>query len=417
MKHLTAILLLCCSAAAEPFDFMLLTTRQDAAMDWWYAVPQPFALQATPVSSVNKGEYFRIIPIFKNYQTDLGRSAAITFDLKVTRPDGTVEPDLAELEGHIGLAAPPDLLPAQAVINMCFEPDDPYGDYTIEVRAVDRVAQSTNTQHKIIQLKKFGIQPLDQAERDRLFLTYPVAPNPARALSAFLQTDEQFLDESFEPVWSAAWFFKTVIERNDYLFPLMIEQFAESKPKQQRDIILMAVLLGRAEQLPRLNAELKHFRRLIEGGRVPDPYAEITNARQLDMLWAEFFATGTVRPIKQIVRSLALVQHLGTLDKITAGELDPDDPEVARKGFREAVFQSALWSLKSNAAQVPLVRHYCLGILATEELEKPVESCLAMLLQSLEAESPAKKEKDTSHERDHHHRQSPGPDRPLQPGG
>jgi len=417
MKWITAILMIGVSVFAEPFDFMLLTTRQDAEMDWWYAGPEPFAPKVTPVSTVVKDEYFRILPIFRNYKTDIGKSASITFDVKITKPDGSTYLDLPKLEGHIGLTSTKELLPAQAVINLCFEPEDAYGEYRIEITAYDQVAQQTNTQHKVIQLKEFEVEKLSKDERERLFLTYPSAPNPSRALSAFLQTEEQFFNEENEPVWSAVWFFKTIFEENEYCVPLMMKEFGFCKPKQKRDIILMAVLLDQTDQLPKLSTDLKRYQRLYEAGRVPDPYSTITNAKQLDMLWAEFFATGTVKPLKQIVRSLALVEHLGTIDKIKAGELDPEDKDVARAGFLEAVFQSALWSLKSNCKEVPLVRHYCVGILATEELEKPVETCLAMLLQSLEVETPAIKEKEESNENNHHDPQSSGTHRPVQPGG
>ena len=105
------------------------------------------------------------------------------------------------------------------------------------------------------------------------------------------------------------------------------------------------------------------------------------------MLWGEYFATGTIRPIRQLVTSLSLVEYSGTLEKIKAGELDPKKSEVYRAGNLEAVFQSALWSLRSNCRQSALVFQYCVRILNSEELEKNAQSCLAMLLKSIYGEA------------------------------
>lgn len=386
-RILIALLVLSSCALADPFDCMVAITRQDPSMDWWYAVPQEFAPHVNRISSVSKGEYFCIIPIFRNYTADSNEQARITFDIEVTRPDGTVDVSLSECDGHLGPATPPHLLPSQAVLNLCFDPDDPFGAYRIDVIAIDHMAGQTNRQSEVVLLEKFSLETLSEKERDDIFLNQVSVPNPGKALSAFLQTEQSFFNEDNEPIWSAIWFFKTIFENNQYLIPHMLNEYGFGTQKQKRDIILVMALMDQADQLPRMSGDLKSFKRVMEAGRVPNPYEEITSGKQLDMLWAEFFATGRVKPISKIVSSLDLVEHQGTLDKIKAGDLDPENPEVYRIGMLEAVFQSALWSLKSYCAQCPLVYHYCIGILHAEELEYPTQSCLSMLLQSVTLES------------------------------
>lgn len=61
MRLLAILFLLTATLHAESLEFMVALTRQDASMDWWYAVPEPFAPQLNQISSVAKGEYFRII--------------------------------------------------------------------------------------------------------------------------------------------------------------------------------------------------------------------------------------------------------------------------------------------------------------------------------------------------------------------
>ncbi|MDF7822403.1 hypothetical protein P4B35_00140 [Pontiellaceae bacterium B12227] len=381
---LPALILLSSTVFAEPFGSMVAITRQDPSMDWWYAVPQEFAPKINRISHVAKGEYFRILPVFNNYGTDADGRAHIIFDIEIIRPDGSPDLSLAKCEGHDGPAKSPALLPASAVVNMRFDPADVFGEYRINLTAVDLVNHQTNCQSEVLLLKKFSFQTLEESEREKLFFEYATAPDPSRAASAFMQTEHSFFDDESEPIWSAVWFFKTIFEENEYLIPHVLNEYPSASRKQKRDIILMMALLDKLDRLPRMSGDLKSFQRLMEAGRVPDPYAEITTGKQLDMLWAEFFATGRIKPVRQIVSSLNLVEHAGTLDRIKAGDLDPDQPAVYRKGMLEAVFQSALWSLRTNCSQCPLVFQYCIGILHSEELEKPIHSCLSMLLQSID---------------------------------
>ncbi len=377
------ILFLALSASGEAFDFMIAPTRQAASMDWWYAVPEGFTPQINLVSSVAKGEYFNVIPFFKNYGTTSNGHTHITYDIEVLRPDGSIDESLKHCDGHKGAASPPNLLAARAVMRLCFDPEDPYGEYTINITAVDHVSSQTNRQTVVIEQKEFILKTLTTEERDDLFSSYPTTPNPSLALASFLQTEHSFIDEDGNPLWSAIWFFKTVFENNDFLTPHLLKAFADGTPKQQKDIILVFILMDRTADLPTLPSNFKGFEQAMKAGRTPNPYAEITTGSQLDMLWAEYFATGRIQPIRQLTSSLNLIKHQGILDQIKAGELNIEDPEIFRIGRLEAVFQSALWSLRSNCEQSPLLFPYCVNILDAEELEGSAQRVLAMLLQSI----------------------------------
>ena len=376
-------LLLAITASGESFDFMIAPTRQDPSLDWWYAVPEGFTPQLNLVSSVAKGEYFNIIPFFKNYGTTSNGQAHITYDIEVLRPDGSTDESLQHCDGHKGAASPPHLLAARAVMRLCFDPEDPFGEYTVNITAYDHVSNQTNRQIVAIEQAEFKLDNLTEEERDELFFRYSTTPNPSRAFASFLQTEHDFIDEDNEPLWSAIWFFKTVFENNEFLMPHLLEAFSGGTPKQQKDIILILALMNRTDDLPVLPSQLKAFEQVMKAGRIPTPYSEITTGTQLDMLWAEYFATGRIKPIRQLTTSLSLVKHLGTLDQIKAGELDSESPEVRRVGMLEAVFQSTLWSLRSNCEQSPLLFPYCVNILDSEELDGPAQRVLAMLLQSI----------------------------------
>jgi hypothetical protein len=382
MKTIARIsaLLLAVTVYGEPFEVMIAPTRQDAAMDWWYAVPEGFAPQLSLVSSVAKGEYFNILPLFSNYAVDTNQNARITYDIEVLRPDGSTDEAIRSCDGHDGTAAPPNLLPARAVMRICFDPEDPYGEYVINVTGYDHISNQTNRQSVTVEQKAFRLEPLTEKERDELFFRYSTAPNPSLAAASFLQTVQPFFNEDHELIWSAIWFFKTVFENNEFLIPHLVEAFETATLKQQKDLLLVFALMGRTAELPELSPELKAYNRALKSRSITDPYSEITTANQLDMLWAEFFATGSIKPIRQLVTSLNLSPYEGTLDKLAADELDPKDPKVRRAAKLDAVFQSALWSLRTNCEPSPLLYSYCIGILQSEELEKPAQACLAMLL-------------------------------------
>jgi hypothetical protein len=380
------------TAIADPFEYSIALTRQDPSMDWWYAVPSEFTPRINQINCVAKGEYFRVIPFFKNYGIDTNGYANITFDFELLRPDGSIVESINAYAGYDGKVMVPELTPSHAVLNLCFDDNDPYGEYAINVTAYDHVLVATNHQTVLIEQKKFAFEVLTSEQRDDLFLKYALAPNPSRALSAFLQTEHSFFTNKNEPIWAAIWFFKTIFENNSYLIPHLLESFSTTSLKQQRDTILVLALMGKTDLLPKTSGELKTIQRIMEAGRIPNPYDEITTGKQLDMLWAEYFATGTVKPVRHIVTALNLVENRGTLDKIQAGELDPENLATYRAGMLEAIFQSALESLRSNCKKSPLVFHYCVGILDSEELEKNTQACLGMLLQSITNETDLKQE-------------------------
>ncbi len=398
MKSMVAVLVLCSfSVFAEPLEFIAALTRQDASMDWWYAIPQGFTPRLTPVSEVPTGEYFRIVPFFQSYSLDTNSEAKITFDIEVKSESGKVIEAVQHCIAHDGPAKKPNLILSAAIANFCFDSDSELGTYSINITAYDHVSHTTNTQSQPIKHIPFKTETLTEEEREKLFFEYPLAPNPTRACSAFLQTEQSFFNEENEPIWSAIWFYKTIVEHNEYLIPHLIEAFPAAGEKHQKDIIMLLEMLGKADGLPKLSGDLKIFKRVMEAGRYPDPYDVIENPKQLDMLWAEFFATGKLEPIQHLVTSLEWVEHVGTLEKIKAGELNPDELEVYRAGMLEAVFQAALWSLRSNCARTPLVFQYCVGIYQRNVLEEPAQRTLGLLLQSLIDEQKKEENSETDH--------------------
>jgi hypothetical protein len=75
---------------------------------------------------------------------------------------------------------------------------------------------------------------------------------------------------------------------------------------------------------------------------------EPNNPTVLDMLWADFFATGEAAPVRRIVVALNYDKYSGALDRYAKSEKTEKDRNDA---ILDTVFKAAMWSLESNAQQ------------------------------------------------------------------
>jgi hypothetical protein len=107
--------------------------------------------------------------------------------------------------------------------------------------------------------------------------------------------------------------------------------------------------------------------------RVLEPkYASV-----LDFLWADFFATGEVVPIRRIVAALNYDKHAAALDRYAQSEKTDKDREEAMLG---AVFKAAIWSLESNAKQHRRVGDLLEQIYYEGKLTQPEQLWVSVIL-------------------------------------
>lgn len=104
---------------------------------------------------------------------------------------------------------------------------------------------------------------------------------------------------------------------------------------------------------------------------------EPKNPTILDMLWADFFATGEAAPIRRIVVALNYEKYSGALDRYAKSEKTEKDRNDA---ILEAVFKAAMWSLESNARQHPRVGEILEQIYFSERLSQPEQLWLSATL-------------------------------------
>lgn len=382
-------------AEREDFDFFLFLTQQDLAMDWWFAVPSRFGPSPSRVDKVTKGEYFKVLPIFKNYGVTSGGGVDITYDVEIIKPDGNTYKTKKNLLGFRDPAPGSFLLPSVMIAVISFEPEDPYGEYTINVSAYDHVKGKKAEKIEKITLEAFNIKELEGNWKE-WYLTYPTCPRPVLALSAFINPPRPYLDNEDHPWWSALWFYKCVYAENEFLIPHTIEFYKTKATTQQRkDIILLFYLLNEIESLPIEDDLIQYLADLKKIG-IPDPYKGIVSPDQLDMLFAEFFATSRIKPVQQLLTALNLHIYSGTLDKMESGELDGSSTAVREKACLELLFKTALWSIARNCRQSLLFFQYCMGLCESDQLNEIERDWLIVILKSVSEEKLRKIQPDTT---------------------
>jgi len=366
------------------FDFLLVLTQQNMDMDWWFAVPAQFGPNVSQVSEVTKGEFVNIIPIFNNYGLTENKEANITYSVEIIAPDGAIDEAVSDIDGYSGEVPGAFLLPAIGRLAVSFDPEDMFGEYDVRVTAFDHIKNQKSSQNQKISLQKFGIEKQD-LNLDKWFLSYPSAPKPSLALTAFTNSPRPYFDDDGTPLWSALWLYKNIYSENEFLIPHTIDFYKIKASKQQKkDILLLFHILNRLDEIS-IEDSLQAYAKSLKTIAIPDPYQEITTGSQLDMLWAEYFATSKIKPIKQILKALNLSAYSGTIEKYKSGELEKTD-ETVNKLKLEAVFQSAIWSIMSNCKQSELLFQYCVGLYESKELNVTEKRYLGFMLRKVSEE-------------------------------
>ena len=100
----------------------------------------------------------------------------------------------------------------------------------------------------------------------------------------------------------------------------------------------------------------------------------------LDIQWGRFCASGKKRPIELIISTLKYGNYYGTIkrtDNKKNEELSNKEKDMILK---EAIFNAAIWSLRSNCLHHPLVKQYCMEIYEEGKLNKASKHWLGALL-------------------------------------
>ncbi len=264
------------------------------------------------VHKVCKGERVYVRSFITGAKADSYGSYYVTCDVHMVDPKGnpfyTKKNRLVWRENNVGGK---NVILSRVRVKLIFDPPDPLGDYTVILNFHDHIS---NERFRIAQM--LSLIPYDSDSkmmtREQLerFMTYYYQHPDSHRIMAALETATRINMPSARNSLAPA--FAALFADNAYLLPY---------------------LAGRIKNLS------EQARRLLSGQSGPNlKDGKIISAEELDMLWAVFFVTGEVEPLREIVAGVALGEDA--------------DPR------RKALGKAALESLKKNSKQHELVSAY-----------------------------------------------------------
>ncbi len=362
---------------AAPFAPLLVVTTQVAHDDLFLHL-HPFAPEGPRYQNVvqlHRGQRAFILPLARNYGLDPRSRADLTFETEILRPDGT--PDGRPLSSVLWQEAVPSaeltLYPATNIVFYA-EPHDPAGIYRITVRVHDHLAGESRALVHAFELIDYVAPSLPaDFDPDAWFHGYYLQPSPELALPALPRFFEKLpAAKRAGAVPPLLGFYDQILRDNDWLLPAFAARLDTAPTDEAFALSLVLGFHLRAASSPPPGLSTAHWQRLADfrGHAWPsDPDAPLLHASQLDSLWGRFFASALYAPVQRLLEPLAHTADLGASERwrqafpSASPEAAPplpdlDDPATPPEIRREVLLRTALWSLRANARQHPLVRGY-----------------------------------------------------------
>lgn len=370
------------------FDYLLVASATDSDFDIWNRTLRNTALAIPETRTVYKGQPFNVVLIFQGYGLEEGGRADVVYSMRVLDPEG--EEALAD-DGLIGIQTdglePNTMAMSATLITLMFEPSDVFGIYTIETFAHDRISGKRKKRQTQVELVPFGAaQPLNSSGDYRIWLiSYYLNPDPARALLAYLQFAELENPVTGQLDFSQIAFFKLLFEQHPFLARALADSYPGADEETKLKVLFMLAMIDYrdADYLDELPEPEKAFFESVRLLYPPDGYDDLISPHQLDVLWAEFYATGRYAPVRQIAEGLSLSENEGTLAEF--GKNANEEQAMHLSALHEVLLQSVRWSMLNNIRQHPLVRSYVLFLLEEGQLDDRSREELMNLLRTAQS--------------------------------
>ncbi len=385
---IAAIFYLFICVHAYAVDGKIITTIDYALPEKWYNTNSESIVKVNSTKTVFREQKFILTIMLTDYSVDADGKANMIYDIEITRPDGKIYETIKDITAIGKKKVNPRLiLLSENNLKVFFESDKPLGQYDIKVTMKDLVNKEEKQLTGKIELTKYNSDTgIDSADKlDNWMQGYHLSPSPEKAIHAYLfyaNSEASEKESSFAPVFT---YFLHVINNNKYLLPHIVSIYPEQNLKTK--IYLLYLLryadYDAADFFSKLEGKEKEVYEGIKDkpyGR--NPYDTIENASQLDMLWGEFFATGSIKPILRLIHVLEYRKYSGSLKKYKT--LEDPAPQDRKKAEYELIFQAAIWSLKGNCSQHELVHRYCIHVLQHGKLNDDAKSTLRYILSKVE---------------------------------
>ena len=389
--NVTLLLFCLLPVPASALDILALPMVIDPELDAWHHVPASSEPSLNPTQRVYRGQPFRLLVIAKDYTTDNLHNANITYSVQGFDPNGAPlfkQKTILELfEGPV--SSNNFLLLSRQFLTLDFSTTDPVGTYRFEFTAHDALAETISSSTATILLPRFADRDaFGSVEEFSIWLSnYYRAPDPARAITALLQYVDPESPSSHKQA-PLLTFFSHVIQDNPFLWPHLKSIYSESDTINRKKILLLSALSGQADEpfFSSLDLQLLEFYRNAQKISLLKTSDRPALKVEIDTLWAEFMATGTIAPIRKLIGALHLEPTKGAQEKIESGAAEMT-PQLKANAALESVYQTALVSLINNGYRHSLVKQYLGYIYDLEEPEPVIKAQLKDILAIIQKRS------------------------------
>ena len=333
----------------------IVVTPDSCGFDpWLYTIShEPELFPA--LTTVYPEQKIRVLGFIKSKQSD--KKIHLTCKMKIIGPDGLI---YAESDGSLqAIADGKPLLIDSLAYEITFKEQHPIGKYRIELEIKDIQSGQTILVKRTMSLSKFVIQGTfeNEAEYAEWLNHYYHDYNLPRATSAYLylatvKFDWKTFNENARMNIQAA-FYDTLYANNKWILPHMESLYKNGYPETQKKIVFIFSRLG---HYPRslfvgINDKMMAFSKWAKDLQIDDTSKQVHTALQIDIDWAQFFASGKYKYVKRIA---TLLNYADDLNTPSDALLDPGE-----QINNATLLNAAKWSLASNCRTHPLVKAYC----------------------------------------------------------
>ncbi len=341
------------------------------SIDQWKHIPANRPPLIALASKVVRKEYFEIAVYFSKFTYKVG-DAGITYHITIKKPDGTIyyksppinypnSDKITELNSH-------NVYRSSNTMRVCFEPADPEGKYSFEVEAVNKTnglkssatASITLLNWENMQKELGNITPGNVMKKITFYYQTPQPAILPKSFTNFLIVDAQLrkTKRRYSP-YNILAFFYTVLKHNKFLIKHFTNDYNNYNSFGKQYLLILLSALGPEGKLAiaKLNKNAQKYAAQLAHKPNPFVFKHVTSPMQNDILWCQFFATGSFAPIQKLVEAMELMQHGMSIKKFktikTPTKADKQQLMLALTGL------SAQWSLTQNAKTHAMVKFYC----------------------------------------------------------
>ena len=380
----------------DAFAAMLYVSIQDPSMEWWFNVPANAAPHISELKKIFFNQEFSLFPFANNAKVKDGKFE-MSYTITMKSPDGK-STDLVRDAKFDGTKVSDDIIVAcPDVIDFKLDRRFSEGLYKFKMSAKDKISGETSEYENHIRLTEWSV-PATFADKKLVaeyVRAYSLQPSPEILYSIVFSNDFD-LEQKGAPNslnYTYLGFIKAAFKKNMFLISQIRDGFKSmSDINRAKFILILALLDAEAVDDSQLTEVEKQYQKKIRTFKMPNPYGKwdpFLGAAQIDMLWGEFFANGTYRPIRRILNILSHAKDAAFADGLAEKRQAPKTREEWDKYMFGRLYKAALKTVAINASRYPLVEQYCAWALQHGDIPKVSYEVLSPLLEHIrEMKSP-----------------------------